>query len=387
MKYHSGDTGVIAKERYDDLFSAPPEYITADVETPSISDVRPLGIGLATPRGDAFYFPIEDEGIPWHLFNKETDTKVIWYNAPFDLDRNSFGQYLNISDLDKTEDAIIPTRYQAFNSNTLDYVSSDFHCQHTSENMGDVLDRHNVNNKKKFNVLDLAEEVVAKKCLDDVLATMDVWHWLRPKIPEEYYNQELEFLKTLLYMSHTGMKKDDKRLGAISRELEADMLRLQGRVDYFGFNPNSANEVCTVLNEGIERPDGTLQIYWLPMTAKGNPITKESMLETIDHPAAQLTILHRKYNKLLGTYIRPWLTEDRIYSRFKMDAATGRTSSEDYNLQNIPTGKREGSILPKAGSLRTIFNPMIIGNQVGSVTDRASCTSLDVWRSRNAEDT
>ena len=356
MKYHSGAPGTIAKERYDDLFSAPPEYITADVETPTTTDVTPLGIGLCTPRGDAFYFPLEPEvepGIPWHLFTQETNTKVIWYNAPFDLDYRSFGQYLDKEDLLKTEDAIICSRYQGFDSNSLDYVSGWAGIQHQSANMGDVLEEHRPAGKakNKYTVRDLnndKQEVVAKKCLDDVLATKDVWEWLRPRIPDEYYYAERDFLRTLLYMGHIGVKKDDEQLDRLSRELEAERLRLRGFTDYYGFNPNSAFEVCTMLNEDN---------YWLPMTPKGNPITKRSVLEKIPHPVAQLTILSKQYDKLLGSYIRKWMKEDRIHSRFKMDGTTGRTSSEDYAMQNIPKGDRQGAIKPKAGNLRTIFIP------------------------------
>ena len=213
-------------------------------------------------------------------------------------------------DLSKTEDAIIPARHQAFNSATLEDVSHHQEVVHEARSMKSVLDTYGVKT-----VDELAEEVVAKKCLEDAEATMDIWHWLRPKITDEYYNQERDFLVTLLNMSHTGTRKNEEQLNAIHRELEADLLRLQGKVDQFGFNPYSANEVCNVLNE-----DG----YWLPMTRKDNPITKEEVLEKIPHPAAQLTILYKKYTKLLNTYIRPWLSEDRIHSQFRMDATTGQ---------------------------------------------------------------
>ena len=84
MKYHIGETGSDSIEKYDDLFSSPPEYISADVETISITDPTPLGVGFSTPAGDTFYVPMYEENFPWHLFSNETETRVIWYNAPFD---------------------------------------------------------------------------------------------------------------------------------------------------------------------------------------------------------------------------------------------------------------------------------------------------------------
>ena len=328
-----------SKLAFERLKSEPPEYIAADVETRSTKDVTPLGVGFCTPNMDAFYIQMSDPEFPFFLFNSETKTRVVWYNAPFDLHRESFGKY--DIDLSKTEDAIICARNQAFTSNTLEDVSQM--VAHQARNMGDVLKEYAV---KTVDELPLKE--VAMKCIEDCMATMDIWHWLRPKIDNEYYETERLFLETLLRMSHKGLNFDRDRARAIDRELEAEIIRVKGYTDYYGVNPHSGRQVAAVLNE---------EGYWLPQTRKGNPRTDAATLANIPHPLATIVTLAKQYGKLHNTYTHPWLSEDRIHSQFKMDATTGRTSSANYNLQNIPKGDKTGAIVPKAGSLRSIFIP------------------------------
>ena len=105
-KYSTIKNTADAKRIYDDALRSPPGFISADVETPSLTDQTPLGVWFALPTGEAYYIPIDEPDFPYHLFDGRTRTRVIWYNAPFDLGRKCFGPHV---DLDKVEDAIIPT--------------------------------------------------------------------------------------------------------------------------------------------------------------------------------------------------------------------------------------------------------------------------------------
>ena len=341
-KHAKTNPGISPQEWFDSLTTNPPEYITADVETVSTKDQTPLGVGICTPDMNVCYVPIGEPDFPWKLFSKHSPTRIIWYNAPFDLSRKAFGQY-KVVDLEKTDDAIICVRNRGFADNTLEYVSSNVQCNYSARSMRSVLAEH----KAKV-VTDLPDNIVAEKCMEDAQATMWAWETYRPMMSDDIYEREREFLITLLTMSHTGIKKDQERLEAIDRELEARILTLQGHLDYYGVNPNSNQQVGVLLNE---------LGYWLPMTRKGNYSTKAANLEKIDHPVSALILTSRKFRKLHNTYTHPWLSEVRIYSQFKMDAATGRTMAADYNVQNIPTGYRQGAINPRAGSIRSVFVP------------------------------
>ena len=74
-----------------------------------------------------------------------------------------------------------------------------------------------------------------------------------------------------------------------------------------------------------------------------NLSTGEEILEAMDDPLAQLVLEYRRRAKLLSTYIKPWANDSRAYTRYHLDAITGRPSSTDRNMQNIPgAGSRLG---------------------------------------------
>jgi len=70
-------------------------------------------------------------------------------------------------------------------------------------------------------------------------------------------------------------------------------------------------------------------------------------LEKMDDPLASIVLEYRTYSKLLSTYIKPWSHDLRAYTRFHLDAITGRPSSTDRNMQNIPGPyRKDGSPYP-----------------------------------------
>jgi len=71
------------------------------------------------------------------------------------------------------------------------------------------------------------------------------------------------------------------------------------------------------------------------------------VLKAMDDPLAAVVLEYRMHSKLLGTYIKPWAREERASTRFHLDAITGRPSSTERNMQNIP-GKfrKDGTAYP-----------------------------------------
>jgi len=67
----------------------------------------------------------------------------------------------------------------------------------------------------------------------------------------------------------------------------------------------------------------------------------EEVLSQCSDPLAQVVLLYRERDKLLSTYIRPWLGEERAYTHFGLETGTGRLRSFDRNLQNVPKRIRE----------------------------------------------
>jgi len=84
--------------------------------------------------------------------------------------------------------------------------------------------------------------------------------------------------------------------------------------------------------------------------------SSEDVLEAMDDPLAQLVLEYRRRAKLLSTYIIPWANDARAYTRYHLDAITGRPSSTDRNMQNIPGIKSRlginvrGFLIPDSGT-------------------------------------
>ena len=323
---------------FEKLTSEPPPYFACDVETRSLKDKTVLGLAIATPEGHAFYFDIYEPTLPWHLFFDPDITKI-WYNAPFDTAAEALGRWhIDITNMD---DAIIAVRLIPDIGNSLEEAT--MHTRTQTRNMGDVMREHNVT------ICDnLPWPVLAEKCGRDALGTMEVWHKFRPQVTDEVYHTMNEFQKRLIAMSYQGIKLDEERVTQIDVELEANLLFYESLARRHGFNPYSPKQVAQILNHrGI----------YLQPNRNGAPSTTEETLREIPDALAQLTIVCRKYNKLHSTYIHKWRGQERAYTHYGLGAATGRTTSSDDNLQNTPTGQRGGDIVPKAGTVRSVFIP------------------------------
>lgn len=323
----------------DDLWASPPKEVALDIETPSLTDVTPLGIGVGLHGGHAFYFDTNDRTLPWHLI-WPSNTRKIWFNAPFDLSWEALGQYG--ADINNIDDGVIVTRMLPTIGNSL--VEASQWTKYPTQSMGAVLKEHGA---KK--VTDLPWEVVAAKCMRDVQGTMAIWEKFRPKIDNDYYEVERRFLSLLMKMSQNGILLDSNRVKAIDAELEENEKLFAGKCNELGFNPYSPKTVAMALNQAG---------YILPTNWKtDNPVTDNDALKGLPSTLAQLTLLARKYRKLHTTYVHKWLVQKRTYAHYKMDAATGRTSSDNDNHQNIPTGNREGDIIPLAGKVASCLIP------------------------------
>ncbi|MBI5016737.1 MAG: DNA polymerase I [Deltaproteobacteria bacterium] len=162
---------------------------------------------------------------------------------------------------------------------------------------------------------------------------------------------EMPLVPILAEMETAGVKVDRAALSALSLEyagrleaLEAQMFELAGEP----FLPQSPKQLGRILFEKLHLPAGK-------KTATG-PSTDASVLEELSllHPLPGLVLAHRSLAKLKGTFIDvlPALADPetgRIHARFHQTVtATGRLSSSDPNLQNIPVRGDEGRRIREA---------------------------------------
>lgn len=167
-----------------------------------------------------------------------------------------------------------------------------------------------------------------------------------PALTKVFNEIELPLLSVLSRIERTGAKVDDTLLFTQSRELSERLAGLETQAwDLAGqeFNLASPKQLGEILFSKLEIPV-------LKKTAKGAPSTKEEVLQelALDYPLPKVILEHRGLAKLKSTYtdklptmINP--TTKRIHTSYhQAGTATGRLSSSDPNLQNIPIRTAEG---------------------------------------------
>lgn len=142
-------------------------------------------------------------------------------------------------------------------------------------------------------------------------------------------------------MKARGIRIDTARLGALSKKYHAELSSLERKIwDIAGeeFNINSPKQLGEILFVKLGlKPKNQKK------TASGGYSTKESELEKLreEHPIAGMILEYRELSKLLGTYIDTIPVQVDEHGRlhadfFQMGTTTGRMSSQNPNLQNIP---------------------------------------------------
>ncbi len=216
-------------------------------------------------------------------------------------------------------------------------------------------------------------EVLAERFLDRKLnaaaeqqaeATLAIAGMLRPQVEQQqllgvYRHIDLPLIPVLAQMETTGIRIDTDALAALSTRLTERIEKIAQKVyDAAGhpFNINSPQQLGKVLFEEMALP--TPVKY-----GKGKVVsTAADVLESLApaFPVAQLVLDYRQLTKLKGTYIDalPQLIRaqtGRVHTTFNQTgAATGRLSSSNPNLQNIPIRTEEGreiraAFIPESG--------------------------------------
>ncbi len=193
--------------------------------------------------------------------------------------------------------------------------------------------------------------IIVHNCMQDSGASLRLYQIFYPQMNIPYFETEMETIPIMLRMSERGLLIDHRVRMALEQELEGDVeLYLSMCEEAEAFNPASPQQVSYVLAkrgayEVFSRLPFTRGAYGRPT---GNLSSAEEVLEKMDDPLAQLILTFRRKSKLLGTYIKPWAEDARAYTRYHLDAITGRPSSTDRNMQNIPGVKARGGVNARA---------------------------------------
>ncbi|AFG38741.1 DNA polymerase I [Spirochaeta africana] len=202
-------------------------------------------------------------------------------------------------------------------------------------------------------------ETAAGYAAEDADITLRLYHQLEPqlrsrKLERIYYDIELPLIQVLAEMEMTGIQVDTGYLAQLSQELEGRLQRITDEIYEivgYQFNINSTQQLQTVLftERGLQPRKKTKSGY----------STDVSVLQELakEDPVPDLILQYRRLAKLKSTYVDalPKLVNPatgRIHTHYQQTGtATGRLSSKDPNLQNIPIRDDEGR------KIRAAFRP------------------------------
>ena len=164
-----------------------------------------------------------------------------------------------------------------------------------------------------------------------------------------YFDMELPLAKVLYDMEKTGFYVDSNVLRQLGSEFDQRISKLTKDIYFLAgkeFNINSPIQLADVLFQDLGLP--------AQKKTKRGFSTDNDVLESLDHPIIQPIIEYRQLQKLKSTYVDGMFSlvspkDNRIHSTFKQAlTATGRISSTEPNLQNIPVRSEEGKQIRRA---------------------------------------
>ena len=212
--------------------------------------------------------------------------------------------------------------------------------------------------KEQLSMAELKPEEILDYAAEDADITLQLDQVLRPLVSEANALKALEeaeepLVKTLIQIEREGIRIDVPALKEYGRELDREIIKLLTDIHSYadpGFNPDSPKQLGSLLFEKLSLP-----VAGVKKTSQGNYSTDEKTLSklTAVHPIVPKILEYRTLAKLKSTYVDklPLLidAEERVHTTYAQAfTETGRLSSSDPNLQNIPIRTPRGKLIRKA---------------------------------------
>jgi DNA polymerase-1 len=198
--------------------------------------------------------------------------------------------------------------------------------------------------KKGENFSSVNLEEASKYASEDAYITLKLYEKLYPmlwneEIKKELKEVEIPFIDVLINMENRGINIDVEYFKELEIKLEKKLETLTNEIYELAderFNINSTKQLAFILFEKLGLP--------AKKKTKTGYSTNEAVLNSLkEYPIVSKILEYRELFKLQSTYIKPLQVHNKdgkIYTSFlQTGTATGRLSSKDPNLQNIPTNK------------------------------------------------
>lgn len=338
-----------------------------DTETTSLNymEAQVVGVSFAVEAGEAAYLPFAHDypGAPDQLERDQVlaALKPVLENP----DQKKLGQNLKY-DKSVLANHGITLQGIAYDTMLESYLLDSTATRHDMDSLAlKYLGKNTIHfediagkgaKQLTFNQIPLEE--AAPYAAEDADITLQLHQTLWPQLQEAtgpvavFQTIEMPLVNVLSRIERNGVQVDAKMLNKQSTELAERMLEIEEQAyEEAGepFNMGSPKQIQGILFEKKKLPV-------ISKTPKGQPSTAESVLQelALDYPLPKLILEHRSLSKLKSTYtdklplqINP--RTGRIHTSYHQAvAATGRLSSSDPNLQNIPIRTEEGRRIRQA---------------------------------------
>jgi len=338
------------------------EIVAVDTETTGLNPLtaRLVGVSLAVATGQGWYLPLRHEE-PGNLpeeealgrlkeFLEDRTVPKVGHNIKYDaLVLRNEGIFLEGIVLDTMVASYLlnPSRRQ----HGLDALALEYLSRQTIP-ITSLIGK----GKKQIS---FAEVVIVEACeyaCEDVDVTLGLMAEMAPQLDALELrplldDTEMPLIPVLVEMEAAGVLIDPELLGDMREEFQEELDQLTAEIYVYAgeeFNVNSPRQLQEILFEKMELPRGK--------KTKTGYSTDSEVLEGLipEHPIARKILDYRALGKLVSTYIEalPKLVNPdtgRIHTSFNQTiAATGRLSSSEPNLQNIPIRTEEGRRIRRA---------------------------------------
>ena len=335
------------------------ELVAVDTETTSIDamQARIVGLSLCIKPGAAAYIPLAHDhpGAPAQLPLAEVLARLKpWLENP---DRPKLGQHIKY---DRHVLANHGIEVQGYRHDTM--LQSYVLEVHKPHGLASLAERHlgrsgisfedlcgKGASQIKFNQVDVAK--ASQYACEDAEQTLAVHRLLWPVLQANakllfIYDLEIQSSESLYRIERNGVLIDAPMLAAQSAELGARIVQLEAEAHALAgqpFNLGSPKQIGEIFFSKLGLPV-------VKKTATGAPSTDEEVLEKLaeDYPLPAKILEHRGLSKLKGTYTDKLAQlahprTGRVHTHYAQAVAvTGRLSSNEPNLQNIPVKTAEG---------------------------------------------
>jgi DNA polymerase-1 len=354
------------QEKFESFFDElqKQKLFAIDTESTSISAMRAdlVGISVSWQPKTGFYIPIRSPMGAKHIsltivrekigpILADQTIKKVGQNIKYDiLVLRNAGLLLKGVHFDTmvASYCLDPLR----NSHSLDNMAFDF-LNYTGMPISALIGKGK--NQISFDMVDTA--AACEYSAEDADLTWQLYHYFdeqlerQPQIKNLFYDVEMPLVSVLAEMEYNGVSLDTRILADMSEEITASINRLVDEIYQTAgipFNIDSPKQLAEVLFGRLGLKSGR--------SGKTGLSTDAAVLEELaeEHPVVNLILEYRTLSKLKNTYVDKLGTlinrrTDRVHASFNQTVtATGRLSSSDPNLQNIPIRTPLGSKIRSA---------------------------------------